>query len=748
MRKTLLSKFLIALCLTLGISLMVCSCSIIEDIFHFHTFVDGVCECGDTDPNYVPSEPEKETYTVTVVDEDGAPLAGATVQLSAGDTDTTLVTNENGVATFELTVADYTVTVSLAEYCGEDEYTFAANSTALTVQLSKIIPADGTVAEFPLYPEFNENLTAKVTVPAGATYYFAAYGLSADTTLTANGEVVEVTYGFMRMPSTFTLTNSTAADVEYTLVVSYVLGSANNPAALELGYGCVEMAAGSEGYYLTWTAPATGFFSFEMYSENWFYVINNLTTYAYGDSQWSDSDPVVNPTVLFVNEGDVLEILVNTYDPENMWSAPAGDVEFNAAFGGDSAENPFLVNFTWNDEWTEASAKVTVPAGTTLYVGQYRIGGMLLSINGDEPTLLESAGFFAPTAFALTNDTEQEAEYTLTISYPVGTMSNPELLEDLSLYNGELSQAEGNSEGYFYTWTAPSNGSLVLYFAYEGFPEGYECDIVVTNMNTYEQLSLLEDGIDHFGLELVVNVSEGDVLVICIAAVKDAEENYYPAADMEWYAVFSYPEGSIENPINIEWSWDDDYTNATATVTLPAGETLYFNGNAGMILTVNGEVIEMTADGDFAITNDTEEEAEYALALATPVGAYNNPELIEDPTDFTASGSLQESESYCYIFTATEDTTLVFTITEGANVTVDVLTYVDGEDWPISEQFALAEPEMDDNWCYVSWIVADDLTIEVQAGQEVKIQIEGLTDFSTWTTPAIEYTLTIVESAE
>ena len=876
MKKTLISKILIALCLTVSILLMVCSC-----FGHTHSFVEGKCECGESDPNYVP--PHTHTFVEGKCE------------------------------------------------CGESDPNY--------------VPPEGTTAEYPILVLFDENKSAKVTVPAGATYYFAAYGLSNETTLTANGEVVEVTYGAMRMPSTFTITNSTDVAVEYTLVLTYPIGSMNNPEAItelgdatatlaagsqgyyytwtatadgmlvvnmsydnagwqislnnqtsyamtdlldstvgvyntaiavktgdvviinvntfdsenpwnapagevafttsfvaateaepyevqftwneeyteatasvsvnagatfyfqtygsgmvltingveygiltsanprmpaafsitnneeyaksytlvltypvgsmnnpeaitELGDATATLAAGSQGYYYTWTAPATGYFSFKIYSENWFYVINNMTTYAYGDNQWSDSDPVVNPTVIFVNEGDVIQIIVNTYDPEDEWNAPAGTLEFNTAFGGDSAENPFLLDFIWNDAQSEASATVTVPAGATLYFGQYRIGGMYLSINGGEPTLLENAGPFSPVAFSITNSGTEAAEYTFTISYPIGSQMNPEIIEDLSWYDGQVSQAAGNSQGYFYNWTAQADGSITLYFAYEGYPEGYVCDIMITNLNTYEQKTLLADGVDKYGLEVTMAVKEGDVICIAISAVEDADGNFYPAADMTWCGNFSYPVGSQQNPIQVEWIWDDEYANATATVTVSAGNSLYFQGIDSMILTVNGEVVELDAEGTFLLSNEDTEDVEYALALATPVGAYSNPEVIENVADFSISGSLKEEELYYYIWTATEDTTVVLDITAGANITVDKLTYVEGSEWPISEQVSLAEPDIDDNYNYIGWIIEENLTIEVVAGQQLKIEISALTDWETWSAPAIDYTLTIVEAAE
>jgi len=77
------------------------------------------------------------TYTVTVVDADGAPLAGATVQLCVGDLcRLPVATDANGIATIEAEAGEYTVKVTLSGYTGEAQYSFPEGSTELTVTLT------------------------------------------------------------------------------------------------------------------------------------------------------------------------------------------------------------------------------------------------------------------------------------------------------------------------------------------------------------------------------------------------------------------------------------------------------------------------------------------------------------------------------------------------------------------------------------------------------------------------------------
>ena len=418
---------------------------------------------------------------------------------------------------------------------------------------------------------------------------------------------------------------------------------------------------------------------------------------------------------------------------------PDIDVGFEQLLEGYTAENPIDLtsDLLYEDDFT---AVVTVPAGKTMYFIAYRVGGMEMTINDGDAVACTTESMMAPYAWTITNDGEADAEYTIKVGFPAGSDMNPVVIEDMNWYNGEVSQAAGDFDGYFYTYTATETGVVTLYFnaVYDDNDELVENvgvrDIMVTNMNTYAQYSLQQDGIDNYGLELQIPVEAGQQLMINTSWVEDAEGNYYPEATYSWTGNFAYPAGSEQNPITIEWNWDDEYANATASVEVTADGT-YFTGNAGMILTANGTEIAQE-NGVFVLNAGT-----YELALATPVGAYNNPEVIENIDGYTDTNSLAEGGSYSYIWTATEAGTVTLDVTAGANIVVDQITGISEDGWPISVQHELATVEYDESW-NASWVVAENLTIEVEAGQQLKIQVQGLTDWSTWTTPAIDYTLT------
>ena len=117
-------------------------------------------------PEETTPEETRITYTVTVVDENNAPLAGATVQMCVGDLcRLPALTGENGVASFFFDPDNYTVKVTLKGYTGEASYTFAAGSTELTVQLTKI-PEETTPEEVTTPEETTpEETTPEETTP-------------------------------------------------------------------------------------------------------------------------------------------------------------------------------------------------------------------------------------------------------------------------------------------------------------------------------------------------------------------------------------------------------------------------------------------------------------------------------------------------------------------------------------------------------------------------------------------------------
>ncbi len=428
------------------------------------------------------------------------------------------------------------------------------------------------------------------------------------------------------------------------------------------------------------------------------------------------------------------------------------ELPFDHLVPGYSADNRLTVEWTWNENNTEATAEVTVPAGKTMYFEYKGDPAYELTIDGVKCEFTPAAGKFDTNKFEITNDGAEAKTYALKVALPVGTYNNPKVIEKLSWYMDTVNQAAGDLEGYYYIYTAPEAGIVTLYISnvpevevqapeydedgWETTPavtEKYEGDIRVTK-NGKEQYVLSEDGVDNYGWELQIPVVAGDQLLINTVLAADNKGNAYPAGEYSWMGNFAYPAGSEQNPIVIEWSWDENYATATATVEVEADGT-YYVGQAGMILTANGEEIEQDAAGTFVLN-----AGPYELKLETPVGAQANPEVIE-AMPYEDSNSLDADANYNYVWTATEDGTVTLDITDGANITVNKVIEISEDGWPVTEQFELATVEYDDNGDR-SWVVAENLVIEVVAGQQLNIQVNGLTDWDTWSAPAVDYTLT------
>ena len=135
-------KRFLALALSLCLMLCLCACGSTQpDVTE--PPVDNTTEPTVESTTEPATEPVAEpTYTVTVVDQDNAPVAGAWVQLCL-EACVPAVTDENGVASFFLEEADYKVCFTVMpagyEYAGEEQqWYFAEGENTMTVVIKKV----------------------------------------------------------------------------------------------------------------------------------------------------------------------------------------------------------------------------------------------------------------------------------------------------------------------------------------------------------------------------------------------------------------------------------------------------------------------------------------------------------------------------------------------------------------------------------------------------------------------------------
>jgi len=450
--------------------------------------------------------------------------------------------------------------------------------------------APGTEAN-PIMLTEQEN-TVEVTGTTWYQGYFSGMILTVtgeNFTVTYNGETLTPVDGVVttavksanpRMPVVFAITG----EGTYTANFTYPIGNMENPAQLVIGENTAAIAEGGQGYYYTWTAVEDGTLSITMPETGWMYVINNMTTYIYGDQQWSDSDPVVNPGTVTVAKGDVLEIIVNNYDPATPWTAPAGDLFFTAAFeyAPGTEQNPIMVEWTWNEEQTEATASVTVPAGKTYYFSAY-VSGMELTIDGEVYGTLNGSRWM-PAIFTITNEGEAEAAYELKIYYPVGTQGNP---AQLVLGSNTAVIAEGNNQGYYFTWTATETGALVI-----TMPEGGWM-YTVNNMTTYVYGDQQWSDSDPVVNPAVVAVTEGDVIQIIVSTYDPANPWTAPAGELVFTAATSQYVAQVGDKqyVDLQTAIDEaDGQTVTLLQNVTLTEKLVVNGT----VTLNMDWFEIT----------------------------------------------------------------------------------------------------------------------------------------------------------
>ncbi|MBO5401998.1 MAG: dockerin type I repeat-containing protein [Clostridia bacterium] len=195
-------------------------------------------------------------------------------------------------------------------------------------------------------PAFNPMLGQNVVIPANTALsynvafedgaFFALY--DENVTVLVNGEAIDGEANLVK-GDVVTLINASAEEyVAYPRCVPVIKGTMSNPFIIDvLGditanvTDAIAMDGGAAFY--TYTATADGKIVFTMLTEtNWTYTVNNLTAGIYGDTQWSDSDPVLKTWTVEVKEGDEVQISVAPYNPDDPWATPAGEIKFNVAF--------------------------------------------------------------------------------------------------------------------------------------------------------------------------------------------------------------------------------------------------------------------------------------------------------------------------------------------------------------------------------------------------------------------------------
>ncbi len=510
-----------------------------------------------------------------------------------------------------------------------------------------------------------------------------------DLVLTVNGETVQPdANGTVQVqfpaadgrpePVILGIGTTAAQEKDYTAVCVRPLGSLENPAPLQMGENSATIAANNaDGYNYVATATDEGTLVITMSGTNWQYMANNLTAGIYGDLCDASQDPSTAVLELKVQPGDEITLMVNGFNPEDVWSYPGGTVNFTVEFVDKTGtqDNPIPVYGQFPIVTPE------IPAGQTLYYSVTGCDGMV--IDTDAAITVDGKAYTGESLstmrgqallIAVTNTAEEAKSYTLNFRYPLGHPENPAQLQLGE--NTAVIQPE-NELGYLLTWTASNNGTLTITM------DGSNWQYVMNN-DTAGVYGDLLDASDPANGVLEVKVNEGDQLSFTVNGFNPEDVWSYPGGTVTFTAEFLAGSGTEENPHVIY--------NAFPIITpeMDFGKSLYYKvyGAGGKIMTVqnaadlavtyNGKVYTADENGvltvaflatdafqrdiNFILTSGAEDPTSYTLNFAFPVGHPENPDKLTIGNN-SAALAANNADGYRYTWTADADGKLIITMT-------------------------------------------------------------------------------------
>ena len=403
----------------------------------------------------------------------------------------------------------------------DGELTVSAN-TAITYTV-----AFENGANFNLYDE-----TVTVLVNGEAL----EFGMLGYATVLANGDVV-------------TIVNESAEAVElYPSISEIIFGTMSNPIVLEelgdITANVTEAILSDSGaVHYVYTATVNGTITVTMPEGDWTYTVNNLTAGVYGDTQWSDSDPVLSTYTIEVSEGDEIQIVVSTYNPEDMWAAPVGTVEFTVA--EEEAKEPELNEVDGGElpaHNPRNDGELTVSANTAItYTVAFENGAnfnlydetVTVLVNGEalEFGMLGYATVLANgDVVTIVNESAEAVELYPSISEIIfGTMSNPIVLEELGDITANVTEAILSDSGaVHYVYTATVNGTITV-----TMPEG-DWTYTVNNLTAGVYGDTQWSDSDPVLSTYTIEVSEGDEIQIVVSTYNPEDMWAAPVGTVEF----------------------------------------------------------------------------------------------------------------------------------------------------------------------------------------------------------------------
>lgn len=290
-----------------------------------------------------------------------------------------------------------------------------------------------------------------------------------------------------------------------------------------------------------------------------------------------------------------------------------GEIEATPPEG--TAENPALMGATPRFE-------LTIEGGKEHYIEFLKLNKLTMQIKDKDAYVLYEGKKYVPNSngvislfvtcpdmntpvkIGFGNSSDKTKTFVVTMSAQPGSMDNP---YSLKMGENKVTVAKGNDQGVYYTWTATENGTLRV--SCTKATSGVKYDCILYNLNSYAQRNMGDDGsVNDAGHKFVeVKVNKGDKVQM-IASVAPDESWNYPGGSFTYLAEFTKGEGREENKTQ--------YTTFTVTVTDDKGAPM---ANVKFSTTVDEEPVNFSTNGD-GVASVNLPEGSYQVTMVVPDG--------------------------------------------------------------------------------------------------------------------------------
>lgn len=393
----------------------------------------------------------------------------------------------------------------------------------------------------------------------------------------------------------------------------------------------------TDPYWFQWEARYDGEFSVTVLgtdgpngadSVGWLYYLENADAGKYGDYHWSDDEPVVATDSISVSAGDVVKIMLSTYDYNNTGATlPLGGVKIKLNFQVyGSPDLPYPLEKGINEYTiTDGMNHYAYTATTDTKVVVSGAGNVYEYVDEDYDAL----------------DADSNGDVTVILAAGEAVVINPEPTS-LAGNDIEILVAEKGSEDWPIEiteagdHTATNPGWPGTYYTWSG----EEAGLLIVDFGTYTDWMLMVDNVQY-------SAEEGDTIAVFEVPAGETSLNV-----MDWgftwdgkfsveFESFSTGETPVElkegdNYVAIPSKKGEEAGKAYATINLDKEVILtienYWSGITvdGTAVTANrlGVVKVLLAAGEHEIVldNTLEEFVELTVNVAEPaLGSYENP---------------------------------------------------------------------------------------------------------------------------